>query len=488
MTVLPFISFFAAVVCIVGFGIRAGIKTKRDPVDFYLGGRTQGAWRSAIASFASAESGFVFLGLVGMAYTQGFVVLWILVGVVYGYLGTWLYMAPRLRSISEEYNTVTITQVIGLSAGKFKKPVVAYGAIVLTFAMIMYVAVQFHAIGKTMQAVSGWPIYIGVFVGAIIIVLYSAIGGLRSVSHTDVIQGVMMICSLVFLSIVAGIEVADGGSLVLQMEEISPKLISPFGGAEGWHAASYAFFYSIVGLGLTGAPHYLRKFMATRPKISYQNAAWIAMPSCFLLFCAAIFIGFAGRILLVNVDDPETIVIVLGNKTLFGATGIFYGLLVASLFGAIASTGDSQLLEATASLTEDTRTIGIHRFLNLSPRFIIVVVGVLAFVFATLGTETIFKRTLTAWAILGATFGPQLILVLSRTHLSGQGILSGMVVGSVTVLLWEFATPWSHTIYSLVPGFILSCFVTICVSRLSPSTTVRIKRLESLEDSHHKIK
>jgi len=473
MTTLALFLFLVVTLGVIVFGIIVGIKTNRDPVDYYLAGRSYGAWQSAIASFAAAESGFVFLGLVGMAYQKGFIVLWILVGVIYGYLGTWLFMAPRLRTISEEHKVLTITQVIGLSAGKLQKPVVAYGAFVLVLAMMMYVAVQFHAIGKAVNIASGWSISAGAVVGAILIVTYSAIGGLRSISHTGVIQGIMMVSSLVCIGVVSWFKIADGGGLITQLERISPDLVSPFGGAEGWQAATYAFFYAIVGLGLTGAPHYLRKFMATRPKISYQRAGWIAMTNCFVLFVSAIFIGFAGRIMLLEVSDPETVIIVLGNKIFWGAGSLIIGLLMAALFGAIASTADSQLLEATVSVKEDAKEVGILRFVNSSPRRIMVVLGVLALVFALLGSETVFNRTLTAWALLGATFGPQLILAISGIRLSGSGILSGMVIGSITIFVWEFATPWGHTVYSLVPGFIFSGLTTMGISRLSHSTTVR---------------
>src|SRR5687768_1031703 len=144
MSPLAVLSFSAFVVSVVVLAGRAGLTTQRNPVDFYLGGRSQNVARSAIASFAAAESGFVFLGLVGMAYTQGFLTLWILVGVLYGYLGTWLYMAPRLRKLSEKHNALTIPQIVGLSAGRTRPAIVTYGASVLALALMMYVAVQFY--------------------------------------------------------------------------------------------------------------------------------------------------------------------------------------------------------------------------------------------------------------------------------------------------------------------------------------------------------
>jgi Na+/proline symporter len=463
------LSFLAVVFSIAILGFRAGLKTHHDPVDFYLGGRTQSAWRSAIASFAAAESGFVFLGLVGMAYTQGFVTLWILVGVVYGYLGTWLYMAPRLRRFSEEHKALTIPQVLGAAAGKQGRAVIAYGATIVALALMLYIAVQFFAIGKTLHQL-GWPVALGAIAGAVLIMSYSTMGGLRSVAYADVIQGCIMVTSLATMSIAAALKVAGGGALTAQLARASRDLVDPFGGARGWNAVAVACFWGIIGLGLTGAPHYLRKFMATRPAVSYQRAGWIAVSSVLVLFSSALFLGFSGRILLPHVDDPESLSLVLGGRMLTGVVGLLFGFFVAGVFSSIGSTADSQLLEATATLTEDGRYLGVPRYLWSSPRRTIVIIGALGIVFALVGSETVFNRTLTAWSILGSTFGPQLLLVLSGRRVSGAGILAGMITGTVTVFLWEFITPWSGVVYSLLPGFFLSGLVTILVSMFSDSS------------------
>ena len=460
------LSLFAVLLTIAALGFRGGLKTRSDPADFYLGGRSQSTWTSAIASFAAAESGFVFLGFVGMAYTQGFVTLWILVGVVYGYLGTWLYMSPRLRQLSERQETLTIPQVIGVSAGRTRRVVIAYGATVMVLSLMLYIAVQFYSIGKTLHQM-GWPLTLGTVAGAALIMSYTARGGFRSVARADVIQGCAMVTSIASMSLVASLKVASAGSLTLQLRTVSPELVDPFGGARGSAAAALVFFYGSIGLGLTGAPHYLRKFMAMSPAVSHRSAGWISMSSVLVLYCSALFLGFSGRILLPHVADPESVSLVLGFKTLQGAMGLLFGFFVAGVFSAIGSTADSQLLEATATLTEDGRCLGIHRLVCSSPRRTVVLVGLAGVVFALSGSETVFNRTLTAWALLGATFGPQMLLALSKSRVSGPGILSGMLVASMTVLGWEFASPWARTLYSLVPGFVLGGLTTIVISHFT---------------------
>ena len=75
---------------------------------FFLAGRKQGAWVTAISSAASSESGWVTLGLVGMGYSQGLSALWFVFGCLMGFLLNWFVVAPRMRRMSAEQGSLTI--------------------------------------------------------------------------------------------------------------------------------------------------------------------------------------------------------------------------------------------------------------------------------------------------------------------------------------------------------------------------------------------
>ena len=65
-----------------------------------------------------------------------------------------------------------------------------------------YVSAQFHGSGKILNTIFGIDPLYGITLSAIIIIIYTILGGLLAVAWTDLIQGVLMIGTLVVLPIV----------------------------------------------------------------------------------------------------------------------------------------------------------------------------------------------------------------------------------------------------------------------------------------------
>lgn len=467
MSTLGWLAFVVTLGTVIGLGIRAGKATTDHAADFFLGGRNWNAWRSAIASFAAAESGFVFLGLVGMAYRFGFVTLWILVGVVYGYLGTWGLMARPIRHISETTGALSVPQLIQGISGSKGSLVLRVGGALVFVTMTMYAGVQFHAVGKALQGLGSLDLMTGTIVGALVITGYSAYGGLRSISHTDVSQGALMLGTLLLLGVFSVGAAGGPAHILATMEATSPALVDPTGGASGAKAVLLPFFFAIVGLGLTGAPHYLRKFMATSTSMRSGHAGWIAMSCCFVLFVSAMIVGFAARGLDVSPADPEAIVPLVTARYFTGALAIAAGVVFAGVLSAMASTADSQLLEATAAVTED---FGFGR--RLRRRVVMWGTGAIALALALWMNESIFERTLLIWAVTGAAFGPALLLGIAGVRATDAAYATAMVLSAGLVAWWDLASPWGHDVYALVPGFLVSGLVVLA-GRRRPAVEAR---------------
>ena len=91
------VSFILYNLIIVGIGLYSTKRKKETTDDFVLANRELGPWASALSASASSESGWVMLGLVGMAYLDGAVAFWIVPGIALGYLFNWYYLAEKLR-------------------------------------------------------------------------------------------------------------------------------------------------------------------------------------------------------------------------------------------------------------------------------------------------------------------------------------------------------------------------------------------------------
>ena len=83
------ISFIVYSAGIIAFGLYSTRLRKQTSDDFVLANRELGPWTSSLSASASAESGWVMLGLVGEAYALGLAAIWIIPGIAVGYLFKW---------------------------------------------------------------------------------------------------------------------------------------------------------------------------------------------------------------------------------------------------------------------------------------------------------------------------------------------------------------------------------------------------------------
>lgn len=109
-------------------------------------------------------------------------------------------------------------------------------------------------------------------------------------------------------------------------------------------------------------------------------------------------------------------------------------------------------------------------------RLSVLVVAVIAGAIAWSPNDTILNLVGNAWAGFGAAFGPLVLLSLYWKGLTKYGAITGMVLGSVTVIFWILMK--SHggifEYYEIIPGFIISVVSTVLVSLVTPKPEQRI--------------
>jgi sodium/proline symporter len=70
-------------------------------------------------------------------------------------------------------------------------------------------------------------------------------------------------------------------------------------------------------------------------------------------------------------------------------------------------------------------------------RIITIIVGALGFVISVTSQDLVFALVSYAWAGLGSSFGPGLLLLLWWKKTSAKGVLSGMIIGTVVTIVWS---------------------------------------------------
>ena len=112
--VVVIVSFTLYSLAIVAVGLYSARYARRSDEDYFLAGRSLGSWLSALSASASSESGWVTLGLVGMAFQHGAQMYWIIPGCGLGFLFNWFVLAGRLHDRSRELGSVTVPDFFAL--------------------------------------------------------------------------------------------------------------------------------------------------------------------------------------------------------------------------------------------------------------------------------------------------------------------------------------------------------------------------------------
>jgi len=423
-------------------GWRAAKRTHGGE-DFHLAGRSLGAWSAGISSTASSESGWVTLGAVGMTFTYGISGLWYAPGCLLGYLVNLYLVAPRLRPLSADQGSVTLTDVITRRWGDPRNVLRVTATTIILICMMGYVAAQMTAAGKAFSSSLGFEgrsgYILGVVIGAVVIIFVTSLGGFRAVAWTDLFQGLLVAIALIALPLYAIARLGGFGALVQGLGAIDPNLLSAGGGRLGPALWGFIIGQLGIGLGYPGMPHVITRYMATRDDRQVQRLQVIAMFWGVAVFYGAGLVGLAGRVMLPGLADGEQALMALALQLVHP---VLAGLLLAAVISAILSTVSSQLLVAASAVSYDVveKTLGKasddRRSLILG-RWTVAVVGLLGILVALSEVRLVFWFVLFAWSGLGAAFAPLILLSLMRRGVNRHGALAAMLTGAGVTVAWK---------------------------------------------------
>lgn len=451
---------------LVGIGYLTYIRTKNYS-DYSLAGRGNSKWITAISAEASDMSGWLLLGLPGMAFSSGMGVIWVLIGIIGGTLFNWVVVANRLRTITEHYNVVTLTDFFEKRLNDKKGTISIVSAIVVVLFMVINASAEIIGSGKLLNAAFGFDYSVGIIIGLVIVLVYTFLGGYLAVSWSNLVQGSVMFIALVLVPVVAFFKAGDIVTFKSGLLASDPNFLSPLVGTTGfWPVFALVMGGLGIGIGYPGQPHILTSFMAIKNPDEVKGATWIAMIWVTLTTIGAAVVGLIARGLVPGLADPETAFLEL-SRMFFSKE--LLGVFAAAVMAAILSSVSAYLLVAAASFASNiyTRLVrqGGDKQLLWAGRAAIVGVSLIAFAMS-LSSGAVFTVALYAWGGLAACFGPMVLYSLYWKGLNKTGAVSSMIVGMVTILVW-YNTGLSSYVYELVPAIILSAVTAYAVSKLT---------------------
>jgi sodium/proline symporter len=441
---------------------------------YFIAGKKLPYWVVAFSTNATGESGWLLLGLTGMAYAVGVHAFWVVAGELIGITLCWFLVAKRLKVASDQYASITVPDYLESHFADSKHILRLISVVIILAMVLIYIAAQMIAAGKAFSEFIQISYVHGVILGAVITALYTMIGGYKAVAYTDVVQGILMLLALIFLPLFAFIEVGGWSSVMEGLGNIDPVLLQGLG-EKGWSTAGFVAAASFLAIGLPflGVPQVLVRFMSIEDEGQVVKAGFISVV-CMLFFTSgAVMIGLAGRVLFPELSDPELIMPTL-SRELFPP--VVTGLLVVVLLAAIMSTVDSLLILVSSAVTRDLLQKIIRP--NYSDRKLVLIgkastflIGVCALCIALIESRAIFWLVLFSWSGLGATFGPIMLCSLLWEKVTLSGAIAGVLGGFIITVLWViFLKEHTFNMYEAIPGFFGSLLLIIGVSLFTQKT------------------
>jgi sodium/proline symporter len=260
----------------------------------------------------------------------------------------------------------------------------------------------------------------------------------------------------------------------------------PLFGAEGT-SYSVLTIVSIMawGLGYFGMPQVLVRFMAINKISNIRRSRNIAVVWCFIAQLAAVAIGLIGRaifpVVFETASAAENIFVQL-SQSFFPP--LLAGVVISGILAASMSSCDSYMLIVSSSLANDIykdifRKNASETSVLWVARISMLLVTIFGIVVAVSGNQSIFRVVSYAWAGLGASFGPLILFSLFWKRTTFPAALAGMLTGGGMVMLWKNVIAKLHpmlAVYELLPAFIISCLVILCVSLATRQPSAEIEK------------
>ncbi|MEA5059105.1 MAG: sodium/proline symporter PutP [Candidatus Pelethousia sp.] len=508
-TLQIFIAMVSYMAVVIGIGLYFSKRSNQSSEDYFLGGRSLGPWVAAMSAEASDMSGWLLMGLPGVAYWCGLSdAIWTAIGLAVGTYINWLLVARRLRHYSfVAGDAITVPDFFSNRYHEKKKVIMTIAAVFILIFFTVYASSCFVTCGKLFSTLFGTSYRTMMIAGAVFVLIYTFLGGFLAESASDFLQAVVMVFALSIILITGSVAAGGFGAVVENAKSI-PGFFTFFGiasptvdaagvqqlagGAPAFGEAGAYSFLTIIstlswGLGYFGMPQVLLRFMAIRRPEELVGARRIATVWVVISLTAAVLIGLVGRAMfpvhetLNTAGGAENVFIVLSEHLL---PPLLAGVVMAGILAATISSSDSYLLIAASAFSLNIyksilrKTATDKQVMNMS-RIILLLIALIGMVIALDENSVIFTIVSFAWAGFGAVFGPIMLFSLFWKRTTRSGAIAGMLTGGIMVFIWKLLLKpmgGGFGIYELFPAFVLSCLAIWVVSLLSPAPSEQIQR------------
>lgn len=469
-----FILYMALLIAVGVYHMRRNASAE----DYFVSGRNMGRWHIGLSVVATDVGGGFSIGLGGLGFAMGLSGSWMLFT---GLIGAWLaavLLIPRVYELGSAQRLLTFPQLFGHF---YNGRVALLAGVISVVGYLGFTSSQILAGAKLASAaVVGLDLHTALVVMGVIAILYTALGGMSAVIHTDTVQWVVLLAGLIFVALPLSWQAVGGWEAI--SATLAPELLAL---DHVRHAQLLNWAITIIPIWFVGMTLYQRIY-ASRSEREARQAWFIAglfeWPVMAFLgvvlgllarvaaeqgMFAALFPAGAGQM------DPEVGLPLLLRTIL--PVGLM-GVVLAAYFSAILSTADSCLMAASGNLLTDIvlrgrQDMSVKRQLKLSQVFTLVL-GLVALMLA--GTmENVLALMLHSYAFMVSGLLVPLLAAVFFAQRHAQAALASMIIGGGTTLaLTTLSVPLPLGLDANIFGITASALCFITVARLVPGRAI----------------
>jgi len=395
------------------------------------------------------------MGLANKAADSGYIWVYVFFAFSLQTLLVGFFVAPKLREYSNAY---TLADIMGCHYGKSVKVLSGIMSVLLCAGFVGAIT---NAAGEIIHNITGISFIWAVILSTLVVIIYSAIGGIKTVVLTDAVQFIVLAISIpvvmFFLLKAHGVDVV--------VEKTSNTTINPLSTKQ-----LVALLASFL-LGETLVPPYANRALMSKDKNHARNGFVLAGIFSLFWFFVCASIGVIGKEL-VAPDSSNVFLSILRDYLPVG----LYGLAIAALISIIMSSQDSLINAAAVSFSNDllgsfSPTKWLRKYELSSTRVITLIVGGLGAWFA-INVKGVIPALLICYTLWAPTIVLPLIFAVTYKKVSCYSGLPAIVCGGFATGIWEWGLKSPYGIPSILVGIGVNLFVFWVVHFLTRNWTI----------------
>ena len=406
-------------VIMIAVGIYASRGT-HSVTDFLVAGRKLPLWLCSVSVFANWFGSGIMMGATTSAYDRDFLAM---VAEPYGSALALLLTGLFFARIYRRTSRLTWVQFFEARYGKFAG---VFGSLADTAAGLIWLGGVLFTFGVLAESLTGMPMAAGIFVGLLVIVTYTMIGGMMAVALTDFIQMVILVIGLIGLLAVVLNDVGGWATISAQLPEHTIRTVPIEHTVMNW--VDYLHVWMTLGVAGIASNSIIQRALSAKSESVAQNSFLIATLGYIVIGTIPIMLGLIASVTMPGIE-PNAVLTSIAIEHLHP---VFVAIFVGAILSAFMSTGDSILLSTGAIVSTNLLPI-FHSNpsdeLRIRVARITILVGAIIAGYVALGAERVVDVIVDSLAPLLAMTIVPFVLCFWWDKANKYGALAGIFGG-----------------------------------------------------------